>query len=158
MIAFDTLSWAKIFRLYEKHGLRVKFEESEVLLTHSLHKELVYFYPDRREFFEKFPVLPIIGDVYRELVNLGFDPADASLLEYAIERDIIIITEDRDMLSYGYIKRLKVMQLADFIVYTAISGDSKINDAMKAIRILRRMENITKRKYRRLTKILKQIS
>ena len=62
------------------------------------------------------------------------------------------------MISYGYIKRLKVMQLADFIVYTAIIGNSKINDAMKAIRILRRMENITKRKYRRLTKILRQIT
>lgn len=153
MIAFDTFSWSKVFELEKELGTKLNFKKLPIFLTYELKGELDYFYSDMSDFFKQFPILPTLKTNFSLLKKMGFDEADISLLEYAESKNAIIVTEDHEMLSYGFLKGLSLLQLSDF---TIILMREKILDKKEAIKVIKRLrawKNITKRKFKRIKEI-----
>ena len=148
MIAFDTFSWGKLFELEKELGMKLDFKKLPIFLTYELKEELDYFYSDKSEFFKQFPILPTLKTTNFQLFKkMGFDETDVSLIEYAESKNAIIITEDHEMLSYGFLKGLSLLQVSDFIIILMRERILNKKETIKIIIRLRVWRNITKRKF-----------
>ncbi|MHA1168207.1 MAG: hypothetical protein ACTSP4_06495 [Candidatus Hodarchaeales archaeon] len=160
MIGIDTFSCYKILRL-QKEGwfdiLSEILENEDFFITYDVRKELEYRFPSEMACFEKFIVLPRLNKKYDEYLARGFDPADASLLEYMEVKGLTLVTEDHPMLNEGITLKKNVIQLADFFGLIAIQGFISYNELYHLVKYLRKLKNITKRKEKELLNLSKPL-
>lgn len=149
----DTYSWTKLLKL-EKLGwtklINNILNNNTILLTHEVKKELQHWYPMRQNMLDRTTLLPIINIDYEEYHKQNFDPADASLIEYNIREQFLVVTEDHPMLALSTVNNLDFIQLADLFYLLNQVNQISNNDFHKLIRILREMKNITLRKQKQL--------
>ena len=98
----DTYSWTKLLKL-EKSGWSKLIENilinNSILLTHEVKKELLHWYPTKENMFDRTTLLPLISIDYDTYLKQDFDPADASLIEYNLREQFLVVTEDHPMLA-----------------------------------------------------------
>lgn len=149
MIGIDTYSWHKLFKLRKEGWIDLIdeiLEKSAIFITHEVKKELEYWFPGEKNIFKWFTILPIRNVQFSHFILKGFDPADASLLEYALLEGYQIITEDHPMLMEGVTLRQNIIQLADFFGILTKLGFITKKELYQLVKMLRKMKNITKKK------------
>lgn len=123
-LGVDTNTWLKIFRIEKDFNkiLDSTIIKFNVFLTHDVLEECLFHAPDRREFFKKMTIFPKLNKLFQYYKSLGFDNADASLLEYADENihpiageKYIIITEDPAMLKFNVYGKLRIIKFIDWL-------------------------------------------
>ena len=118
MIGIDTFSWGKLIRLYKmkkwKEPIEEIIKETDWFITIEGKKEFEHFYKNDIELLDYGTILPVLGTKIPNYEKKGFDSNDASLLEYAAEKDYRIITEDRPMLLEGVTEKKNIVFLIDF--------------------------------------------
>ena len=151
----DTYSWTKLLIL-EKLGWSELIEDilinNSILMTHEVKKELLHWYPTKQNIFDKATLLPAINIDYKKYFEQNFDPADASLIEYNILEQYLVVTEDHPMLALSTLNKRDYIQLADLFYLLNQNAQISNNDLHKLIRKLRQMKNITLRKQKQLKK------
>ncbi len=155
MLGIDTCSWLKL-DLISTSGwtdlVETILREFEVFITHEIAEELRNFLPRREEWIKRVTIRSINREEYQSFVGEIFDPADASLLSFHTENNVIIITEDPAMLAEGVTRQQNIIQLVDLIFL--LYRDEMINkrDLQKLIAFFRKKRNITRRKESTLKK------
>jgi uncharacterized protein YaiI (UPF0178 family) len=91
-------------------------------------------------------ILPRIEFDSTKYIKRGFDPADASLIEYHKKEDYLIITEDHPMLDEGIKEDRKIIQLVDYFALLMLEGFLNKREFYHLIKKFRKMKNITNRK------------
>jgi rRNA-processing protein FCF1 len=155
----DTCTWLKIFHLkaITDQLLEVLLANFQIFITHDVLNECLHFLPNKKAVFEQIEVLPRIGQAFQEYKELGFDDADASLLEYAdrnifgnkLDTQYIIITEDPEMLQLNIAGTNRIIQFVDIIVLLYSSGYIEKRLSQELVQDLFSKRNITKRKKQR---------
>ncbi len=84
---------------------------------------------------------------------MGLDKADASLIE-SQNPDDVIVTEDHPLIAYATYTRKKAIQLIDFLVICSKIGRVDYRVLYRCNQKLRKMRNITKRKYNEVKQML----
>jgi len=151
MIGIDTCTWFKIFRLKDKviDILDViKDRKIKLFFTHDLVTEVTNYFPELEREISHFPVLPRL----EKKLEYDIDPADLSLIEYSLQRDYLVITEDPEMRTIGYANKLKVISLGEFIVYLVENDILNKTTGYRIIRFLRGVKNLGKREFKRMKK------
>lgn len=155
MIGIDTLSLGKIFYLLSTPWKSL-FEEVitkfDLFITAEVEKELLHRYKNFSSYFRQFKIFPIRNINLQYYLARKFDVADASLLEYSELPDHIIITEDNEMLLEGISEKNNIIQLVDFLFKLYSENFITRREMYHLIKYLRKNENITKRKSKKLLK------
>lgn len=151
----DTCTWLKIVNLehLETQILDVLLSNFQIFVTHDVLSECLHFLPEEKTLFEQVEVLPRINRFFQDYEELGFDSADASLLEYADmnnfragEQKYVIITEDPEMLRLNVTGAMRIIKFVDFLVLLQSSGYLKRKVCQELVLKLYLSRNITKRK------------
>jgi len=121
-------------------------EKSNIFITHEVKKELEYRFPEEKEIIDLLTILPARNVDFKSLLSKGFDPADASLLEYMLIDGYRIITEDHPMLMEGVTSKRNILQLADFFGILMKLGFISRRELYHLVKRMRKMKNITKKK------------
>lgn len=157
MIGVDTLAWQKIILLRQKKEWNSLIDEilekMNFFITTEGKNEFEYRFPNDLDIVNQINVLPVLNDRYSNYMKLGFDPADASLLEYTDIRKYRIITEDRPMIAEGSTSRKNIIFLIDFFRELA-EGYRFITskELYKLVKLFRKWKNITKKKAKEILK------
>jgi len=149
MIGFDTISLGKIFDLLKTQWKTLLDELLGVLdifITIEVRKELLHKYEDQLAFIESIKILPIRNISFQEYSTRGFDDADASLLEYSELDDIVIITEDNEMLLEGISEKNNIIQLIDLFLELFTKNLINSKEMYHLIKYFRKKRSITARK------------
>ncbi len=163
MIGIDTYSWGKLIRLRRDKNWESIISEIiiniEWFITIEGKKEFEHFFPQELDILDHGIILPFLNIKLNEFVEKGFDLNDASLLEYNIERNYRIITEDRPMLTEGIISKRNIIFLIDFFLELTIDYNylSK-RELYHLIKIFRKMGNINIKKANEVENQRKKLS
>jgi len=156
MIGIDTFSWYKILQLREEGWEEILseiLEESNFFITYDVKEELNYRFPEELTIFHKVATLPRLNKSFNDYLEKGFDPADASLLEYMEIKEYTIVTEDHPFISEGITQKRNVIQLADLFGILTIQGVLTHRELYHLVKFLRRIKNITKEKEKELLQL-----
>jgi len=151
MIGIDTCTWFKIFRLKgEAISILdiIKKRKIKLFFTHDLVAELTNYFPELEKEVSHFPILPRL----EKKLEYDLDLADLSLLEYSLQKDYLVITEDPEMRTIGYANKLKVISLGEFIVYLVENDILNKTTGYRIIKFLRGVKNLGKREFKRMKK------
>lgn len=150
MYGIDTYSVAILLRLQQTtfpELISDIINRKEFMITHEVHKELIFRFSNNIDFYKAVSILPTINQVFSKYLNQGFDSADASLLEYSELQGIIIITEDQPMLHENIIdESIKVIQLVDYFGLKMIEGIITPSELYQIVKVLRKWRIISKYK------------
>ena len=156
-IIIDTGTWMKFDELIEEKKISFKFiyylsQIVNINITHEIEEELEYFKVDSYQKLKtKIFVVPILNeDVFKNTIEDGYDLADSSIIGIENIDDYIIISEDRPLIEYYSMFKLKIMFFADLIWILLNNGMISKNNAYKIIRSLQELRNLPKKKYQRL--------
>ena len=158
-LGVDTNTWLKIFRIEKEFNniLDIAIMKFNIFLTHDVLEECLFHAPDRRDFFKKMTIFPKLSKSFQYYKSLGFDNADASLLEYADENippitdnKYIIITEDPAMLKFNVYGKLRIIKFIDWLNRLHDFQMLTKNQLTILTNFLFRSRNITKRKKTRI--------
>lgn len=155
MIGIDTLSWSKLYLIREelkKLNIDELLDEIRFFITPDVREELEHFHSDKDRIWENGAILPQLNRSFQGYVKQGFDFADASLLEYSELKDYLIVTEDYPMLALNVSGKNNIIQLADLFTFFYLQNMITTSNYRDTINWLRRNRNITKKKFKRLTK------
>lgn len=154
MYEVDTYSWTLIIRLREykfRDLISQIMNKKEFMITHEVHKELLHFHPKEKTFLQTVIIFPTINQVYDKYIKKGFDPADASLLEYSEIRGIVLITEDEPMLLEHIMSgTIKVIHLIDYFGLKMIEGTISFNELYQIVKTFRKWKKLTKKKEKKI--------
>lgn len=153
-LGVDTCTWLKLFHFEEVFpGLVEKTISSfNVFITHDVFVECLFHCRDKEEFFKAIEVKPRLNKTINHYFTLGFDSADASLLEYADhnsfseEGSYVVITEDPEMLALNVWGTTRVIQLVDWVKRLYQVGLFSKQELRFVVTQLHKTRNITKRK------------
>jgi len=149
MIGIDTYSWYKLIHLYQdgwQNLITRILSTGNLFITHEVKKELVFRFSENSHLFDMVTLLPAIQFDYRLYEKLGFDQADASLLEYSKREGHIIITEDQLMIAEATSLKENIIQLVNYFGRLFRSGSISSKELYHIVRRLREMRNITEKK------------
>jgi len=158
MLAIDTCSWFKIHMLERELNISIVstlLNRFKLFFTHELLTEFRKFFPNYLWIVEYCAVLPKRNIVFSSFLKEGFDEADASLLEYASEKEYFVVSEDPKMLRYVRLG-FQLLQLADLIAVLYKKKFLSKQVTKRIIKFLRTKRNITKKKHKDL-KLMLQI-
>lgn len=156
MIGIDTFSWFKIFNLFNsgwKIILTEIIENLPIFITHEVKKEFMYRFKDNMYILEKLTILPTLNNNFQYYLSKGFDPADASLLEYSHNKENLIVTEDHLMLEEGVTNRNNILHLGEFFGILFLNNHITRKELYHLIKTLRKIKNITIKKEKELLKL-----
>ncbi|MCF2139430.1 MAG: hypothetical protein K9W44_05180 [Candidatus Lokiarchaeota archaeon] len=158
-LIIDTSTWIKFDELIEERIISIKFIDkltqiSDIYVTHEIERELDYFnvisyQKMKKEIF----IVPISNkEIYQKTIEDGYDSADSSIIGVSEIKDYLIISEDRPLVEYYSLYKLKIMFFAD-LIWVLLNNDmiSK-NKAYKFIHPLQKMRNLPIKKYNCLIK------
>lgn len=155
MLGIDTFTWTKIFWLMDE-GWRDAFEEllaqMPFFITEDMIRELKHFHPTSEKKWSNGNILKRRNITFSDYIRMGFDEADASLLEYSELPEYTIITEDRPMLAQNVYKQNNIIQLVDLIKIYYDQGYFTKKEYRFIITWLRKKRNIGKKKEKQLLK------
>lgn len=149
----DTFSWGKlIFLKNDKFRTLIMeiIEKGNFFMTQEVKTEFEYRFANEIDLLKYITIFPQIEIDFTYYNDLGFDPADASLLEYSKDGDNIIITEDQLMLDESIANKRNIIQLAD---YFGLLFEAKFLDGREfyhIVKLLRNLRNISKKKEKEL--------
>ncbi|MFV2014075.1 MAG: hypothetical protein ACC656_01480 [Candidatus Heimdallarchaeota archaeon] len=156
-LGIDTCTWLKFFK-YENHFkiiLDLLLESFNIFVTHDVLEECKFHAPKKAELFKFVEIKPRLNKSFSHYKSLGFDDADASLLEYAdlnsfsnkeVAKTYTIITEDPEMLSQNILGSNRVIKLIDWIL-KMYEGELVTKKQVTGLsKLLYSNRNITKRK------------
>ena len=153
----DTGTWMKFDELVEEKIISFKFLEylsqiAGIYITHEIEEELEYHGVNSYQTIKtKVFVVPISNEaVFRKAIEDGYDSADSSIFGIANIENYIIISEDRPLVEYYSMFRLKIMFFADLIWLLLKNGMVSKNNVYKIIRPLQKLRNLPLKKYKRL--------
>lgn len=149
MIGIDTYVWNKIIRLQNtewKELVTNILQEGDFFVTHEVKEEFLHFHPNHSHLLRFVTIVPTLNDRLQYYIELGFDSADASLLEYSELKGYQIMTEDHPMLSLGVFSRKDIFQMSDFFGFLYESGFIASKELYKLTKLLRKWRNITRKK------------
>ena len=162
-IIFDTGTWMKLDELIEEKKISFKFinylsQITDIYITHEIEEELEYFKViSYQKIKTKVFVLPISNeDVFKNAIEDGYDIADSSIIGIESIENYIIISEDRPLIEYYSMFKLKIMFFADLIWILLNDGMISKNNAYKIIRSLQKLRNLPKKKCKRLMDNIKK--
>ena len=154
-LGIDTCTWLKIthFGSDPVDVFRLVTEGFQIFTTEDVLRECLFHLPEKEEFFKDLELFKRLDNKFEYYRKLGFDEADASLLEYSDteandnpDHAYVIITEDPQMLLQNTFGSLKVIRLIDWLVQL---GRQTLLEERSLARIAKRLydtRNITKRK------------
>lgn len=151
MIGIDTFSWGKIIRLHKMKSWTNLIDEAmqsvDWFVTVEGKKEFEHFHSEHITFLEYGTILPVLDERYNHYISKGFDPNDASLLEYVDVLNYRIITEDRPMLLEGVTSKRNIICLIDFFSELAYAHKFLTKKEMYHLtKLFRSWKNISKEK------------
>lgn len=158
MFGIDTFSWYKLITLYEEPWRPLITEiikTGDFFITHEVKKELEYRFSNYNDLIELVTIFPRLKIDFHWYDQKGFDPADASLIEYC-KKGYIIITEDQPMLAEGITEKQNIIQLADYFGLLLLLHFLSKKEYFHLIKKLRDMKNITKKKEKNLLNLRKK--
>lgn len=158
MIGIDTFSWGKLIFLKNKGWDQLIMEiikKGSFFTTFEVKFEFEHRFPDYLFLLDYVTLYPKIDIDFGYYLSLGFDPADASLLEYNKKENNIIITEDHLMLDESISSGKNVIQLADYFGALFEEGFIKNREFYHLIRFLKKYKNITNKKEKELLDLRK---
>ncbi len=159
ILFLDTCTWLKIelLKTQDLFDISLLRSFSSIAITHEIRQELEHYSLSAID-IKQIIIYPI-GDqtMYKHALEIGFDEADASLLSNGKVslNDIILVTEDRAVLTFGQLYDMQIIQLSDLL---RLLTDSNILDKTNfyhLIKFLRDQRNITKNKEKSLLEWLK---
>ncbi len=153
MFGIDTCSWLKLNHLAQKgwHDLLSEIlSMGNVFITQEVRKELDFHLHEPELALEQVFIFPTKNVHIQKYIADGFDPADASLLEYSEEEEHTIITEDGAVLAENVTDRNNIIQLVDFFIYLAGLEILTKRELYHLVRYLRKVKNITQKKEQRI--------
>ncbi len=150
-LLIDTCTWMKLDVMKESHifSPEVLYEWTDVQIPHEVLEEIDNF----RVIScvrEKTTILPIgIERIYRDALDVGLDPADASLLSNgSTSPDTIIVSEDQGLIDFARLHKVMAMELVDFFQrMTELEYITKRN-LYNQVKSLRELRNITKKRHK----------
>jgi predicted nuclease of predicted toxin-antitoxin system len=157
---FDTYSWTKIFKLSSKGWKQIFIDiiqRNKILITREVIEEIDYRSDSLDEFFSYLHILPKIKYDHEKYKSLGFDLADASLIEYNKQNNFLIVTEDHPMIAYAATDKVNFLQLIDFFVICYKMNQLTKNQLHKLNKELRKLKNTTVKKSNEVSKILNEL-
>ena len=119
-------------------------------MTYEVKKEFEYRFTNEKEMLNYITLYPKIEIDYKNYSLLGFDPADASLLEYSKNEVNVIITEDQLMLDHSIANKTNIIQLADYFGLLFEKEFLNRREYYHIIKRLRKLRNITLKKEKEL--------
>ena len=153
----DTCSWLKLDLLAGSGWnslVEIIFRDLDIFITHEVFEEVKNFLPNREEWIKMVNIRTTDRSRYYRSIGEIFDPADASLLSFHSNMNVIIITEDPAILAEGISQRQNIIQLIDLISLIYESEKIVQGDFRKIIAFFRKKRNITKKKELSLKKTL----
>lgn len=159
MFGIDTFSWTKIFMLIEESWEEILIEwvkSINFFITKEVKVELIHFHGSKINLWNEGAMLPALNVSFQDYLKLGFDSADASLLEYSEKSEYKIITEDGPMLNLNVYKRNNIIQLIDLFRISYTHGFFSKREYFSLIIWFRKNRNITLKKERNLKKNILQ--
>lgn len=158
MLGIDTFSWGKLLLLksnqYEPLILEI-IKKGNIFITQEVKIEYEYRFPNELSLLKYITLFPKIEIDFKSYQLKGFDPADASLLEYSKNEANIIITEDQLMLNESISNKRNIIQLADYFGSLYETDFLVKREFYHIIKKLRNLRNITKKKEKELLDLRK---
>ena len=134
----DTGTWMKFDELVEEKIISPKFiknlsQIANIYITHEIEKELEYHGVNSYQTIKPTVfVVPISNEaIFRQAIEDGYNSADSSIIGIENIENYTIISEDRPLVEYYSMFRLKIMFFADMVWSLLNSGMISKNSAYK---------------------------